>query len=298
MTKTVSNMGFDLQLFNDGAPVAAPAAPQQVNPQAPIVTPTPAPAAPPAAPQEPQLPAGLEGATIVPEGTEGAIELRTADGKSIYIAAGQPQQAPQVPTNTPEGNEPPAEPQTVQEQFQQQNSNQQAIAEDLNSKGLNFDEIATEFDNTGELSEATRASLEKAGYPKQMVDAYIAGMQASADAFVGQVHKIAGGEDNWNQIAAFIQSQGDGMVKSFNALIGGGDLGQIQMAISGIQSQMVAAYGSSNPTIMGNNGAPTAQATGYSNVTEMTNAMRDPRYNVDAAYTNEVYAKVAASNIF
>ena len=309
-------MKFDLQLFNDpGAAPVAPAAP--VVPTAPTgvqVTPTGAPGGmqvtvPTAdnsqmAAQAAPAMSSVEGAVVVPIGTPGSIVFQGQDGQQVAImpsaqvAAGSPQ-APQAPQQVPPTQTPAdptkgaqGEPQTVQ----QANANAQAIQQDLTAKGVDFNALSSEFESNGELSEQSLAALEKAGYPKAMVDAYVAGMQAAADRFVNDVYKMAGGEEAWNNIAAYAKND-PALVSTLNAAVNAGDLGQLQLMVEGVQARMTTAYGTANPSVLGN-GAGVNQATqGYSSTSELVKAMQDPRYQTDAKYTQEVYARVNASNL-
>ena len=57
-----------------------------------------------------------------------------------------------------------------------------------------------EFAEKGELSEKSYKSLEKLGLNKDLVDGYIAGQKAIAEAEVKQVQSIVGGEENYKQL--------------------------------------------------------------------------------------------------
>lgn len=236
----------------------------------------------------------LEGAQIVPAGTEGAISLQDpATGNVLYIlpASAQSQQAPVA--TAPESTDPA----NAQQGFQNSIQQGKEVAADLATKGIDFGALEAEYGNNGELSAESLASLEKAGYPKAMVDAYIAGMEAQANAFVSSVKAMAGGEEGWAQVAQFIQSQGDATAKAFNSLIEAGDLGQIQLAVNGLKAQMATTFGTANPTLMG--GPAQAQGQqGYQSHAEMMADMKDTRYQKDPAFTQQVYMKINNSNLF
>jgi len=172
------------------------------------------------------------------------------------------------------------------------------LTADLAEKGVNFAELATEFDTKGALSEASLAKLEAAGYPKSVVDAYVSGLNATTEKFVTTVKSFAGGEESYAQLGQFIKSQGDGVVNAFNSAIQSGDLGQIKLAINGLKAQMVQTYGSANKTIMGRGVTVSTSNSGFETTDEMVNAMSDKRYQTDAAYTREVINKVKNSKLF
>nr|DAW75313.1 MAG TPA: capsid assembly protein [Caudoviricetes sp.] len=215
---------------------------------------------------------------------------------------------PEVPL-TPEPQTPPAgedSPQTppegdstqqLQTDFQQQQVREGEIKDTLTKSGIDFDALAAEYDKDGALSAESLAALEKAGYPKAVVDAYLAGLDALADRYVQEVKNLAGGEENYARLIQFIGSQPQNVIDGFNAAIQTGNIAQIQLALAGVQAQMTAAYGTANPSVMaGAQGAGTP--TGYQTTAEMTKDMSDPRYQTDPAFTQEVYRKIQYSSLF
>lgn len=214
-------------------------------------------------------------------------------------------QKPEVPmpepTTSEEAQQEAEKPQDsaaeVEQEFANQKQTDETIKKELTAKGLDFDALADEYDKTGSLSADSLAALEKAGYPKQMVDAYLAGLDAMADRFVGEVVKMAGGEDSYKALAQYLQTQPKNVIDGFNAALQSGSMAQIQLAIGGIQAAMTKQYGTANPSVMaGQQGRGAAQ--GYQTTAEMTKDMSDPRYQTDLAFTQEVYRKLQNSSIF
>lgn len=218
---------------------------------------------------------------------------------------------PEVPltpeTQTPPAGEDSAKPaqtppegdstQQLQTDFRQQQVREGEIKDTLTKSGIDFDALAAEYDKDGALSAESLAALEKAGYPKAVVDAYLAGLDALADRYVQEVKNLAGGEENYARLIQFIGSQPQGIIDGFNAAIQSGNIAQITLAIRGVEAQMTAAYGTANPSVMaGAQGAGTP--TGYQTTAEMTKDMSDPRYQTDPAFTQEVYRKLQYSSLF
>lgn len=216
----------------------------------------------------------------------------------------------QVAIKTPEGvaaieattqvaqQAPPADiTKDVQEIVQQAQQTEADLKADLAVKGVDFASLEAEFDKTGELSADAMSKLDKAGYPKSVVDAYLNGLNASAERFVGAVQQMAGGAESYTQLGQFIQTQGEGVRNAFNATIQSGNLGQIQLAISGLKTQMTQTYGTQGRTLMAG-GALSQAATGYTTTDEMVKDMSDPRYQRDAKFTAEVTRKVRFSTLF
>lgn len=251
----------------------------------------------------------VEGAQIAAPGQQGVVYTDPSTGQTYTLvptttaAQNAPQAAPAAdPNQTPnqQQNSPQAgteSTQQVQAGFQEGLQQQQTVAQDLQSKGIDFNALSAEFDQNGELSAQSLSSLEKAGYPKAMVDAYVQGMQAKADAFVASVKGLAGGEEGWNQIAQFA-AQDEQLKATINRAVEVGDLGQLGLIIEGVQARIAAQYGTANPTLMGGGAGTQSTPAAFTSNEEMVKAMQDPRYQKDAQYTQEVYSKIKNSTLF
>ena len=170
------------------------------------------------------------------------------------------------------------------------------IKNDLAKHNIDFDALGEEYQKNGELSKESIDKLEKAGYPKAMVDAYLDGLQAATEKFVNRIYSMAGGKENYEKIIGFIKTQPESVINAYNATITQGNLNQIELALNGIKAQMKTAYGTSNPTLMG--GAATSTAEGYTSMEQMTKDMADPRYQVDPKFTRSVMMKIKNATIF
>ena len=193
----------------------------------------------------------------------------------------QQETTPQVETQTTE-TKPVEVPNTQDEEV---------IKETLADKGINFDDLSKEYDEKGELSEETMKKLEKAGFPRQMVEMYVAGLEAKEEAFTQAVYNTAGGKRNFDKVSQFMQQQPKEVIESFNKVLMTGDIGQIGLVVQGVQAQMVAKYGTTNPTIMSGQTA-SGMKEGFKTRAEVVEAMKDPRYQTDVAYTQEVYRRI------
>ena len=180
--------------------------------------------------------------------------------------------------------------------FDTQAERDNEIKNDLAKHNIDFDALGEEYQKNGELSKESIDKLEKAGYPKAMVDAYLDGLQATTEKFVNRIYSMAGGKENYEKIIGFIKTQPDSVINAYNATITQGNLNQIELALNGIKAQMKTAYGTSNPTLMG--GASTSTAEGYTSMEQMTKDMADPRYQVDPKFTRSVLMKIKNATIF
>lgn len=192
---------------------------------------------------------------------------------------------------------PKAEQSTLDDDMNNQKKAEEELKVDLKDKGIDFDALADEYSNNGSLSEKSMESLKKAGYPESVVNAYLNGLQALSDRFTSTVKGYAGGEEGYGKLVEFLKTQPKEVVDAYNKTIQTGDLGQIRLTIDGLTSKMTKAYGTSNPTVMGN-GSAHANAEGYTSMEQMTKDMSDARYQVDPKFTREVYQKIRNATIF
>lgn len=185
----------------------------------------------------------------------------------------------------------------VQEAFAQQQQATEELQKDLAERNVDFKALEDEYNKNGQLSSASLEALANAGYPKEVVDAYISGVEATQEKFYNAVVGFAGGEDEYRQVAQFVSSQGDKAVQDFNDTINTGNLGVINMVIQGVKANMKAVNGTTNQVILGQSTGGTADNTNaYLSKQQMLDAMNDPRYDKDPIYRKQVEQKIINSN--
>lgn len=174
---------------------------------------------------------------------------------------------------------------------------QKAAEKAVEDAGLDMDALTQEFQTDGELSEASLAKLEKAGISKDMVDAYVAGQMALAEQATQRVYARVGGEETFKEMVSWAA---DNMtpeeIKAYNAAVDSGDEGQINLALDGLSAKFKASRGT-KPNLIGGRKSSTGTDT-FQSTSELTSAMRDPRYKTDPAYRRAVEEKLARSDKF
>ena len=185
------------------------------------------------------------------------------------------------------------EPNPAQTDYKDAKVSMEKAKTELSAKGVDYAKLQAEYDEKGELSEESYKTLKDAGYDKEIVDAVIAGWQAKVDKFVDTVIENAGGQKEFDRLVKFVQGQGANAVEAFNNVVTNGDLNTIGSYLAGVKAQMVAKYGTDNPTLTGRGIAKGVK--GFADQSEMVKAMSDKRYGRDEKYTKEVEKKIAAS---
>lgn len=198
------------------------------------------------------------------------LEAKQSQGKA-------PEAAPEVkPEDAPKASEGEAE---------------KALAD----KGLDLNEFSQEFSKAGTLSQESYDKLEKAGYPKTVVDQYIAGQQALASQYEADVKAVANGKfDEVAQWAA--ENLTDAEKAAYNKAIDSGDINQAKLAVAGITAKYEQAYPTEGKLLTANTGAVGAGDV-YESKAQMVEDMKSPLYAKDPAFRAKVAAKLSRSNI-
>lgn len=151
-----------------------------------------------------------------------------------------------------------------------------------------------EYEENGELSQETYEALAKTGLNKMMVDTYIAGQQAIINQQQMEITNEIGGMQEYQKLSAWAaETLNDEELEAYNETVESGTVAQAKFAIKALYSQFRAAgsprlaQGSVNGT-----GVPPFQSR-----QQVTAAMRDPRYDADPAYRDEVLKRLARSNV-
>jgi len=200
-----------------------------------------------------------------------------------------PQDAPkdqeQQSKETPEGNQ----------QEAQKDAQVQSI---LEKAGLNVQDFDKEFRETGNLSEASYEKLQKAGFDKDTVDAYIEGKRAIANKYISDVQSVVGGSEKYGEIIAWAaKNLSPEEIDAFNDAVDSRDANKAKLAVHGLKAKYVAAEGS-EPNLLGGNSGSSSNIAPYQSWQEVQRDMSDPRYKSgDKAYHKMVEARLAKSKI-
>lgn len=241
------------------------------------------------------------------------MNTTTVDGNAGQsIISDMTQQDQQTAPANPQFNQaPPAGQQTDPNQGQPNQSNQQAqqtipapqtqtdAQNTLKGVGLDITEFETEFISQGQLSEASYKKLTDAGIPKAMVDSYIKGQEALAQQIIDNTYAIAGGEQNYNKMTEWARkSLTPDEIRYFDHVMSSGNRESITFAVTGLVSRWRAAEGFAPNLVQGRAPAVPQRVLGFQSIDEMKQAMRDPRYGRDSAYTRSVEEKMSRSDLF
>ena len=99
------------------------------------------------------------------------------------------------------------------------------IAENaVENAGLDFNTLAQEYADNGQLGEQSYKALEDSGIPKEYVDQFIAGQKAIGEQQTNNVKTMVCGEDAYNEMASWAsKNMSEGEKKAYNAAVNSAD---------------------------------------------------------------------------
>lgn len=161
-----------------------------------------------------------------------------------------------------------------------------------------LESFSQEFFESGELSENSYEQLEGMGYPKDLVDAFIAGQKAILNTEQNQLFQEVGGEESYRQMQAWAsENMSDAAKEAYNQAVESGDMDQATLAIRGLRDSYYRANGKQPNQLTGRSSGQ-ATITGFRSTRELTQAMRDPRYATDPAYRQDIEDRLRVSEVF
>ena len=171
--------------------------------------------------------------------------------------------------------------------------------ETTTSNTFDFSEYEEELLATGELSEESYEALAKKGFPKEVVDVYLAGQKAIAKQLEQEFYQTVGGEANYKAMTEWAQvNLTEAEIQTFNDTLKSGNPEIIKMATEALYFRYTKAKG--NPPkglIQGSSPSVSSQGDAYQSIAELTADMSDPRYEKDPAFRRRVQERLAKSNI-
>jgi len=177
------------------------------------------------------------------------------------------------------------------------------IGSRLDEAGVDYQGMNTKWQETGKLDDDDYTALEGAGFSKDMVEAYLDGVQyrQAQDSEIAAKEVVAiknefGGEKVYSQMMQWAAGNLDkGEQDAFNDMMKTSNPHQIRIAVAGLQ----AAYMNNAPREPKLVGGRTARAdtTKFKSTAQVVAAMNDERYATDEAYRQEVQEKLSRSKV-
>ena len=174
----------------------------------------------------------------------------------------------------------------------------------LDDAGIDFQDMNVRWQQSGTLESGDYDQLAEAGFNRDMVDAYLSGLQykAAQDTAlsvkeVTSIKESLGGEAEYNKM---IQWAGANLppeeVEGFNQIINTQPMSAVKMAVAGLHARYTAVEGR-EPRLIGGR-ASKGSSDKFESTAQLVEAMSDPRYSKDPAYQRKIQEKLGRSSIF
>jgi hypothetical protein len=187
----------------------------------------------------------------------------------------------------------------LEARFSQSNQAKDAIAEAAKNSSLTIEDLAPlsqEYSETGKLSEKSYKLLENRGIPRELVNAYVEGQRAVAEGQVNAVYGSIGGQEQYSQMTNWAaENLPEEEINAFDEIMENGNQAAVLMAVRGLHARFSAANG--QPRLIQGT-ATTSGSNAFRSLTELTTAMKDPRYKSDPAYRKDVEDRLRVSDVF
>ena len=170
------------------------------------------------------------------------------------------------------------------------------VRQAVEAQGVDFDSLQNEYNEHGELGEAALQKLADAGFSNDLVKSWIQGQEALNTSYQTSVYEIVGGEESYKEMLSWA---GDNLsqaeISAYDRAVDSGDIEMVKMAVAGLQAKYQTVEGA-DPTLVAGQSTSSSGGT-YSSWAEVTTAMKDPRYESDPAYRQQVANKLDRSNV-
>ena len=191
-------------------------------------------------------------------------------------------------TDSDEGTPPPQTP--------QQHPSLIEAKEAVEKEGLDFDKYYNEYLENDTLSQESFKELSEKGMSHEMVTSWIEGQNAISEQLATVAYDSVGGKDQYNTVLEWAGNNlTESEINAFNSALEHGTVDQSLFAIKSLNAQYQVANGSSPNLLQGSTGGSSVEA--FTSLAQMSEAMKDPKYQTDSSFREEVTRKLEASNL-
>ena len=114
----------------------------------------------------------------------------------------------------------------------------------VENAGLNMSSLQDEYNEGGQLKDSSYEALQKAGIPKDYVDAFIKGQEAIATQTSNTLKQEVGGTDAYNNMMNWASDNlNEAEINSFNKTVNGKDIEATRLAIQGLNARYKNSVG-------------------------------------------------------
>ena len=165
---------------------------------------------------------------------------------------------------------------------------------------FDMESLQKEYIETGGLKDASYKLLEDAGISKQYADTYIEGVKALGQQIGNQVKDSVGGSGDYQNMVECAQANySPEQIQAYDNAVNSGDVQLAMLTARGLQADYQNSSGYEGQTVSGDTSLRMSDSSDvFRSNAEVTAAMKDPRYEADMAYRQDVSDKLERSEVF
>lgn len=153
-----------------------------------------------------------------------------------------------------------------------------------------------ELQQSGNLSEASYAELEKRGFPRSMVESYVRGLLAQQQDAYAAAYEVTGGKEQFDAMMAWAAKTLTAEQKNtFNGLLGSSDGPTVKMGLEKLNEMYRSAVPQSPGKVLTGNSTIPAAGDVYASRAEMAADMAKSEYWSNPAEQRRVAEKIQRS---
>ena len=178
------------------------------------------------------------------------------------------------------------------------------IGSKFDEAGIDYEGMNSRFQESGQLSDDDYKELGEAGFNRDMVDAYLQGIQVNAQRDTelqqGQVKEIQdmyGGADAYGEMITWAAGVlTDSEKSAFDLAINNPNYDMVKLAVAGLHARYMAE-GNKEPKLVSGRGSKRGSKSKFDSMAQVVAAMQDPLYASDPAFRKQVEEKLSRSNV-
>lgn len=178
------------------------------------------------------------------------------------------------------------------EQPKPEGEDAEAVDKAVKAADLDLTQVTAEYQKDGRLSDETLAKLEGAGYPKQMVQEWVAGREALMRQQEQELYGSVGGQEGFDRVVSWAQANLTPQeIDAYNRGIQATkDVAVHKLLVDNLISRWRSAEGEENPRV-----APGSQKgdTGYSSADDYLADVGSKKYRESEAFRQKVQRKLS-----
>ena len=165
---------------------------------------------------------------------------------------------------------------------------------------FDMESLQKEYMETGGLKDASYKLLEDAGISKQYADTYIEGVKALGQQIGNQVKDSVGGSGDYQNMVEWAQANYSAeQIQAYDNAVNSGDVQLAMLTARGLQADYQNSSGYEGQTVSGDTSLRMSDSSDvFRSNAQVTEAMKDPRYETDMAYRQDVRDKLERSEVF